>query len=386
MHLSSYLFSAQQILQLYQGEMPLAAWLKTYFRQHKKYGSKDRKVLADLCFCFFRLGGFFRQHSTEERLLTGQLLCHHQSPFVQEFKPEWTEKMPLSIEEKISFLDPLQVQTIFPFTAALSSEIDPFPFAHSFLQQPDLFLRIRPHQKAVVMKKLAMAQQDFALMGEDALRLPNSAKADEILALDKEVVVQDLSSQQVLQPLQMQPFFTQRPATVWDCCAASGGKSILAVDRIPVAQLTVSDVRPSILSNLQKRFQRAGMPPYRSFVADLSQPNTRRPKQPFDLVLCDAPCSGSGTWARTPEQLYFFSKEKIAHYTALQKSIAFNASKSLKKRGYFLYITCSVFRQENEEVVFYLAQHTGMQVLSQTYFKGYHQKADTLFAALFTIS
>ena len=102
----------------------------------------------------------------------------------------------------------------------------------------------------------------------------------------------------------------------------------------------------------------------------------------FDLVICDAPCSGSGTWNRTPEQLFFFKKEKIDQYARLQKQIVSNASKALKKNGYFLYITCSVFEKENEAVVDFIENNLPLQLKSMEYLKGYDKKADTMFAAL----
>jgi 16S rRNA (cytosine967-C5)-methyltransferase len=161
----------------------------------------------------------------------------------------------------------------------------------------------------------------------------------------------------------------------------------LLYDKNPRIELTVSDIRENIIINLKKRFAEAGMHRYKSFVADITKSNVPLPinKESFDLIICDAPCSGSGTWGRTPEQLVFFTKEKIDHYANLQRSIAQNAAAYLKKGGFFLYITCSVYKKENEEVVTFLQQHTGLQLQSMQYFKGYHQKADTLFAAAFQL-
>ncbi|HET7896981.1 MAG TPA: methyltransferase domain-containing protein, partial [Flavisolibacter sp.] len=384
MHLRSYLLSAQEILSLYKGDVPFTAWLKNYFRLNKKYGSKDRKLIADLCFCYFRLGHAFQQLPDEERLLTGQFLCHEESPFLQQFKPDWMKWANLSVEEKIKVLDEAQLRFIFPFETTISHEIEKELFALSFLQQPDLFLRIRPGNEKQVLRKLQQAGLSFVQEGF-CLRLPNATKIEELLRIDEEVVVQDLSSQQVLTDLLSYLTNVHRSLTVWDCCAASGGKTILLHDQFSKARLTVSDIRESILVNLNNRFKRAGIQHYQSFVVDVSKPQFSL-SQSFDLIICDAPCSGSGTWARTPEHLHFFPQEKIEQYASLQKRIASNASKSLKPGGYFLYITCSVFQKENEEVVNYLQQQAGLQPLSQRYFKGYDQKADTLFAALFTTS
>ena len=197
---------------------------------------------------------------------------------------------------------------------------------------------------------------------------------------------------------------------VWDCCAASGGKSIMAYDLIPQIELTVSDIRPSIVHNLNNRLAEAGIKNYRSFVVDLSpspkgriekrSPNSEggREKasrtsqhinlstnQLFDLIIFDAPCSGSGTWSRTPEQLYFFKPEDITRYSNLQKKIASNVIPLIKQGGRLLYITCSVFKKENEEVVEFIKKQSGLTLVKMELLKGYDKKADTLFAALFTL-
>ena len=148
--------------------------------------------------------------------------------------------------------------------------------------------------------------------------------------------------------------------------------------------MTATDVRESILNNLRSRFRQAGINQYNSYVADISTSGFK-PASTYDVVLCDAPCSGSGTWSRTPEQMYFFQEEKIHYYADLQKRIALNASQAVKAGGYFIYITCSVFKEENEEVVDFLMKERGLQLLQATYLKGYHQKADTLFSAVFKL-
>src|SRR5690606_8193418 len=101
----------------------------------------------------------------------------------------------------------------------------------------------------------------------------------------------------------------------------------------------------------------------------------------FDLVIADVPCSGSGTWSRTPEQLYYFGKEKIQLYASRQRKILEHVTGNAKPGGYLLYCTCSVFRKENEEQVQYL-QDAGWTVVQQEILTGYNMRADTLFAAL----
>jgi 16S rRNA (cytosine967-C5)-methyltransferase len=361
--------------------MPFATWLKTYFRQHKKFGSKDRKRVADLCFCYFRLGHALKQYSLEDRILAGQFLCHPHSSLVASAKPEWETMMHTSPEEKLAFLDTPAIQQLFPFPDRISPEIDKQAFVLSFLQQPDIFLRLRPGKEKLVVDKLQDAAVPFQQEGA-CIRLASGTKADEMVRMDEEAVVQDISSQQVLEPLKVH--LVKKQFSAWDCCAASGGKTILLHDAYPKASLTASDIRESIILNLRNRLKRAGITNYRSFVADVSSLQFSLSQQ-FDVIICDAPCSGSGTWGRTPEQLVYFKRDKIAHYANLQYSIAANASRHLKKDGFFLYITCSVLVDENERITDRLSQTTALQLLSQQYFKGYDKRGDTLFAALFTV-
>jgi len=377
MHLQAYLRSAEQILKQYEGTMPFAGWLKNFFREHKKFGSRDRKAISDLCFCFFRTGHLFKDVDVQERLLIGQYLCHSESAFIKELKPEWLHKA--SLAERLGTIGAEQILPVFPFYTELSDKIDREGFVSSHLNQPDLFLRVRPGKMESVSRKLEAANISFAAEGE-CVRLPNTSKVDEVIALDEEAVVQDLSSQQVLNPLIKH--WQKEKFTSWDCCAASGGKTILLHDHFPKAQLTVSDIRESILHNLRNRFKRAGIHNYQSFVGDVS--SGRLPfDRKYDVIICDAPCSGSGTWGRTPEQLVYFIIEKIEYYANLQKAIAINASKQLGKGGMLLYITCSVFRKENEDVIEAIRHNTSLELLTHQYFTGYTNKADTLFAALF---
>ena len=144
-------------------------------------------------------------------------------------------------------------------------------------------------------------------------------------------------------------------------------------------------MRDTILANLHKRFVSAAIKNFHSFEADLSHATSitnRFAGKPFDLVICDAPCTGSGTWSRTPEQLAFFNPAQIDQYSQLQKKITGNVMAAIKKGGYLLYITCSVFRKENEEVVEFLREKYPITLVKQEVLKGYDMRADSMFVAL----
>lgn len=158
----------------------------------------------------------------------------------------------------------------------------------------------------------------------------------------------------------------------------------MAKDMLGDIELTVSDVRESILANLKKRFAAAKVNRYQSFVADLTQPVQYPGNKNFNLIIADLPCTGSGTWGRTPEQLYYFDKATIDDYAALQKRILSTIVRHLAPGGHLLYITCSVFKKENEEAVAFITENFPLAENKTAIIKGYDKKADTMFASLLT--
>ena len=262
----------------------------------------------------------------------------------------------------------------------VSELIDRPQFRESFLVQPDLFLRVRPGKEEIVIAKLDAASIPFHKLSEQCLSIPNQSNADKVLKLDAEAVVQDYNSQRTGDFFGLKK--SDRNFKVWDCCAASGGKSIMAYDINPEIDLTVSDIRDTILINLEIRFDRAGIKKFYPFKVDLARAGNM-PNGIYDTVIADLPCSGSGTWSRTPEQSCFFSRSKIRHYSDLQRSILKNVVKTLKPGGRLVYITCSVFREENEQVVEFVKESLQLELIDMQYLKGYEMKADTLFVAVF---
>lgn len=383
MHAHSYFRSALEIIDLYKGGQPFAGWLRKYFSSNKKFGSRDRKWVSHLCYSYYRTGRAFEGHSQQEKMLRGLFLVSNtKSELLGALDPELNEHAEKTFQEKLEVLKGQEWDPVGTLGDHLSPEIDPQQFSRSIYKQPDLFLRIRPGNNENVKIKMQNASIPFEEVADGCIALANNTNLENVIDLDKEAAVQDRNSQRSLDSF-FENYKGKESFFAWDCCAASGGKSLLLYDHFPKVQLTISDVRESILFNLQNRFKRAGVPGYKSLVADVSSPDFSPPGS-FDLVICDAPCSGSGTWSRTPEQLYYFSAKDIERYASLQKKIALNAVKAVKPGGYFVYITCSVFKKENDEVVRDILAGNEMKLIGGTYVTGYDKKADTLYSALFT--
>ena len=385
----SYIASASKIISTYPAGKPLAIHIKAFFAADKKFGSKDRRSIASLCYYYFRVGLAFKKHTVEEKILTGLFLCENTgNEFLRAFRPDLDGKAGLSFKEKTSLLNTTTTD-LFPFTDELGGDIDKEFFAQSFLKQPKTYLRIRPGRKNSVLDKLKAASIDFELINESCLQLENNIAADKILKLDKEAVVQDRNSQMVLHYLENAPglLSTQKKITAWDCCAASGGKSILLYDKLKGnIQLTVSDIRENILLNLQKRLRQAGININRSLVSDLSVSSQLAGEEEFSIIICDVPCTGSGTWSRSPEQLYHFDQKMIKTYVERQQKIISNTIPHLNTGGLFFYITCSVFKKENEEMAAYIQEKFHLRLMQIEYLKGYEMAADTMFVAVFQLN
>ncbi|MEO6948721.1 MAG: Fmu (Sun) domain-containing protein [Ginsengibacter sp.] len=399
-----YVQFANSIITDYNGGEPFHLYLKKYFSSNKKHGSRDRKNISNLCYNYFRLGkGVSKESSIEERILLANFIVE---PIPSQLKDGADEPANLTLEEKADVVrSTFDIEKVFPFQNELSPEIDAQKFNLSFLTQPKLFVRIRPGQHKLVISKLGKAFVSFEKIGKDCLAFPNTTKITDILNIDKDAVIQDYNSQRVGEFLSSIDTSSEK-VKVWDCCAGSGGKSILAYDVLKDIELTVSDTRKNILENLKTRFHKAGIKNYRSLLADLSlslpvfgnaeisessNPQDKKAinkstlssdDQSFDIILADVPCSGSGTWVRTPESLQLFNVKEINRYALLQRKIVINAAKHLKTGSHLLYITCSVFKKENEDNVAYFQEDLGLKLEKEKYFKGWQSGGASLYIAL----
>lgn len=383
-HFLRYLDYATSILKAYTGVEPFHLFTKKYFSLNKKHGSRDRKIITSLCYNYFRIGQGARLKEISDNVLLSSFLCEKNPSQILEFsKPQWNKNIHLEIQNKISFVsEEFALEKVFPLPDELTDELDLKQFNLSFLIQPKFFLRIRPGYRDLIINKIRNKGLEFEELGLNCLSFSRNEKLDGFIDLDREAVVQDYNSQKTLDLVKEIGSEINSPLKIWDCCAGSGGKSILAFDIFENIKISVSDSRKNILQNLRIRFGKAGIKNYELFLSDLRKPNPTL-KNTFDLIVGDVPCSGSGTWARTPEQLIFFNRIQLEKYVITQREIIENSITHLKINGHLLYITCSVFKRENEQNVAFFQQQFHLNLLKMGYLKGYEYRADTMFVALF---
>ncbi|GAA4210827.1 RsmB/NOP family class I SAM-dependent RNA methyltransferase [Pedobacter jeongneungensis] len=371
----------EQILSSYDGSLPLHRFLPAYFKQHKQMGSSDRRWATRHIYSFFRLGKALAALPNEERLSIADFLCQDTlSQIVEKNLPELKDSINLPLAAKLNLIKAkypdFNAEDVYPFHTALSGDIDKEAFFASFFKQPDLFIRVVADDSTAIIAKLEEENIAVKAISDTALALPNGTKLETILK-EGSYQVQDLSSQHT-----GEYFKPNKWDKWWDCCAASGGKSLLLHSLEPVIELLVSDLRESVLLNLDERFRLAGIKKYHKKEIDLLQNNDQiLHHYAFDGIILDAPCTGSGTWGRTPEMLTFFEERKINQFVTIQKGIVQNIVKYLKPGKPLVYITCSAFAKENEEVVQHMLNTLPLELEKMELIKGYENNADTMFVA-----
>ena len=183
------------------------------------------------------------------------------------------------------------------------------------------------------------------------------------------VELQDASSQSVVALLDLKPGLR-----VLDYCAGGGGKTLALAARgmLPFAH----DISATRMSDLPLRAKRAG-----AIVTILSDP---RQFAPYDLILMDAPCSGSGAWRRDPQAKWSLTPERLAALQGMQAGILDRAPELLAPGGVLAYVTCSLLTEENEaQVTGFVARHPGFHATLQQRFSPL-QGGDGFFVTLLT--
>jgi 16S rRNA (cytosine967-C5)-methyltransferase len=143
---------------------------------------------------------------------------------------------------------------------------------------------------------------------------------------------------------------------VWDCCAAPGGKTLILAKRLGGAEVVASDVSAKRLAQTEARLRRYAYATRVGFsVADATEASGVSDKKTvageFDLILCDVPCSGTGTITRNPEIRHRLKVEEFARQAERQKAILTGALKRLAPGGRLVYSTCSLEAEECGGVV-----------------------------------
>lgn len=208
-----------------------------------------------------------------------------------------------------------------------------------------LYLRVNQRRGSIVDAIASLAAEGVEVIVHEAqsgcLRVgtnPRRVKLSQAYETGL-IEVQDAASQTAVSHLTIPD-----GAHVLDYCAGGGGKALAISDGFDCS-VTAHDIAEQRMKDVAPRADRAG--------ANILQVQTDALKAagPFDVVIVDAPCSGSGTWRRNPEAKWAFTMAKLNNFSGLQADVIASAAAYVRPGGSLYYMTCSVFRAENDSVV-----------------------------------
>ena len=193
-------------------------------------------------------------------------------------------------------------------------------------------------------------------LADTALEVVEGARAiaGSVPYRDGLVELQDAASQAVCTSIPV-----RNGLTVLDYCAGGGGKTLALAGRAE-GVFTCHDLNAQRLKDIPARADRAGVTVRIAGREDVAR------QAPYDLVLCDVPCSGSGAWRRSPEGKWSLTPSALDALNDIQDGILAEAARLVARDGVLAYATCSVLRSENEaRVARFLAATPGWRCTTE---------------------
>ncbi len=353
--------------------IPAEKALTTWARSHRFAGSKDRAAIRDHVFdalrnraSFAHLGG----GSTGRALMIGALRARGTDPATL-FTGEGHAPAPLSPEEAAFRPGPADPATRLDCPPWLMEEMaeslgDEFePVLTLLKSRAPVFVRANLLKTSREEARAALAGEGIVArphpLAETALEVVENARRLRASRAYREglVELQDAASQAICERI-AQALEADRPARILDYCAGGGGKSLALAAARKNARLFAHDAAPARMRDLPARARRAGAR------IPILTPEQVKEAAPFDLVLADVPCSGSGAWRRSPAGKWDLTVEKLDELCCIQHGILREISYLVLPGGSLAHVTCSLLRRENEsQIATFLAENPAWRLLEE---------------------
>lgn len=374
------LSAAIELLDTILGGQPAGLTLTNWGRQSRYAGSRDRAAVRDIVFDCLRSRRsleFSSGRSDGRGLVTA--LAHQQDlPLENLFTGEKYAPAPLTDEEqnklaqsseaddpvRLNYPDFLDVE----LKASLGGEFETVMSEMSRRAPVDLRVNRMRSDVDSVIASLAVDHIEVERVPtvQTALRVVENPRRVSQSAAYKDglVELQDASSQAATWFADAEPGMQ-----ILDYCAGGGGKTLALYDAIKgVGSVTAHDIATVRMNDLPVRAARAGArisiarPGHKSLVPE-----------GFDLVFVDAPCSGSGSWRRTPDAKWRFSKENLDNLLITQREILDRAAGFVRSGGVMNYATCSMLNCENTaQVEQFLSRNSDFELDRSAFFSPPH--------------
>jgi 16S rRNA (cytosine967-C5)-methyltransferase len=335
----------------------LEAWLRIRFdgevadrciaalNKRDHLGSRDRKRLSEAVFTALRSRGAvdaalgaMANEKAEARLWLATAL---QQPW-----PDGPEPLKLDPKQDCPTQSGNLPPAMLPHLAKSHPADELLNLGLGLRQRADVTLRCNlkmgSKEQLVALLSAAGVESKPTPFASDGLRIADASKLGQLSSeLRARFEIQDEGSQLLATLLG-----AREGDRVLDACAGAGGKTLALLSG--KARVEASDVDSARLKRLLKRVETLGA----EVPTHLVQTDGPLPfKRPFDRVLVDAPCSGTGTGRRSPDLLWRFSEERLSHYTGLQAQILERFASVVRPGGFLVYATCSLIRAENEDQI-----------------------------------
>ena len=343
--------AAIEILDRVVAGEPTEKALTQWARSHRFAGSKDRAAIRDHVFDAVRCKNSYAKAGgglNGRGLMLGGLRLGGIDAATL-FDGSTYGPHPLTVEETAYFAPAysddiavdLQDWVWEKFQADLGDQA--LPTANALRERASVFLRVNTRKGDLASAQSALAAEDIETVPSDlsptALLVTSNPRrvAASKAFQDGLVELQDAASQAVCDFVRL-----DGAQTLLDYCAGGGGKTLALAARSR-AKFVAHDADFNRMGDLPQRAKRAGVTVQLRRSIDDSER--------FDLVLCDVPCSGSGSWRRSPDGKWALTPQRLAELIEIQREILRKTAPLVASGGVLAYATCSVFASENNEQI-----------------------------------
>lgn len=353
--LQKRILRASSFLESLDSTTPLELQVKQFTKQHPEMGSKDRKVFQDLVYGTLRLRYAFQHLSWIEACTHAHSIWNSENPQEAWKNSPWSERPLLPMDVSTSIPESEWKAGFFSPRKVFVRQMQAGKFGFAAWLEKEGVLEKAEGKTLTLKKPKAMENAPGWAPGRF-----------EVMDLAVQTWSEDLPK-------------LENGQKVLDACCASGGKSLLLLEANPNIELTATDVRENILRSYRGRLGNHTRN-IEIFAKNWEEGSPLPTK--FDFILADVPCSGSGTWLRSPHHLSDFTSEQLQEHAERQKRIVTNLSKQLEKNGKLMYVTCSIFKEENEKIVDFMEKSLGLSPIWQNYYWKWNEGGDSIFCAL----
>ncbi|SLN10431.1 Ribosomal RNA small subunit methyltransferase B [Pseudoruegeria aquimaris] len=334
---------------------PAERALTRWARGSRFAGSKDRAAVRDHVFDALRCRssfGWLGGGETGRAVMIGALRSQGLAPETL-FTGEGHAPAPLSAAERAALPDPSEMpravardlpEWIWPLVQqAHGAAAD--GIAEALRHRAPVFLRVNTRKQGIEAARENLLADNIETrphpLAQAALEVTANARRVQASAAYRDglVELQDVGSQALVEALPL-----PEGGRILDYCAGGGGKSLAMAARV-TAEFVAHDASAARMKDLPERAARAGVEIRRATGAEL------RAGRPFDLVLADVPCSGTGAWRRSPDSKWRFDANALQDLVDVQAGILRSCRDLVSPGGGLAYATCSLLDQENRQQI-----------------------------------